>query len=349
MPARKELTKRLAQLKKEIADTERIIAGIDAEPELVSSSSDCVDILGSAAYQLIADYATDFISIQNDAGIYMFASPSCQHLLGWSPADLIGKSVYDFLCSKDLNAIADGEKDSFLDEALPLTHRFKCKNGDYRWVETTSRLHVTSGGARKIISITRDVNEREQLMRQLESANSRLVEMASTDELTGVANRRAFNERLKYLTLEAERGRPLSLILCDIDHFKVFNDRHGHPAGDEILYLVGQKIKDTCRQVDLACRYGGEEFAILLPGTHLHGAKVLANRLRRIINDIPTAYEPITVSFGVCSFGGMVRTGNDLLSGADKALYLAKGNGRNKVEIYEENAPLRIVDVDSKR
>lgn len=294
------------------------------------------DPVGAAAYQIIADYATDFISIHSSSGTYVFASPASKRMLGYSPDELLGKNFYDFVHPEDLDEIIEGHTlGSETESTPPATYRIKCRNGSFRWVETTSRPHTTYNGTRKIITITRDVSERERLMRQLETANARLMTMASTDELTGIANRRAFNDRLGYLVLESERGRNLSLILCDIDNFKVFNDRHGHPAGDEVIYLVAQKLSEVCRQVDLVCRYGGEEFAILLPGTDLRGAAIFADRAREQIKEVINSYETITMSFGVCSIGVDVRTSQSLILGADKALYRAKDAGRDCVEVFQ--------------
>ena len=294
------------------------------------------DPVGAAAYQLIADYATDFISVHSASGTYVFVSPACRRMFGYKPDDIVGKSAYEFFHPEDLELIAANHATNLdRSSAPPITYRFKCKNGSYRWVETTSRTHTSPNGAKKIIAITRDVSERERLMRQLESANERLMAMASTDELTGVANRRAFNERLDYLVLESERGRELSMILCDIDHFKTFNDRHGHPAGDEIIHLVAQRLLESCRQVDLVARYGGEEFAILLPGTDIRGASILAERARGAVKGIVSAYEPVSMSFGVSSMTEVICSPALLVSSADKALYRSKANGRDQVSIYD--------------
>jgi diguanylate cyclase (GGDEF)-like protein len=195
------------------------------------------------------------------------------------------------------------------------------------------------------IEIEKQKMELEQLYEQLqqayqalETANQELVAMnamlsqaAITDSLTGLRNHRAFQESLMNLVQMAERyGQPLSLIMLDIDYFKQFNDRFGHPAGDELLRQVASLLRQSARAYDVVARYGGEEFAILLPNTDLNEAIRVAERLRQQIAAIQNPYAPITASFGVASYrhGSAPAT---LLYEADTALYEAKRRGRNRV------------------
>ena len=332
---KEELLLRLTRLREETEAAEKSLEAIEDTDWPEEDTLPPQDPVGAAAYQLIADYATDWISIHSVSGVFVFASPASMRMIGYRPEELMGENVYDYFHEDDLDAVVKNHAIGMdLEEGPPITYRIKCKAGNFRWVETTSKVHKTHNGTKKIISITRDVSERERLMHDLETANAQLREMASTDVLTGIANRRAFNDRLEYLILESERGRDLSLIICDIDHFKVFNDKYGHPAGDEVIHLVAQKLKETCRNVDLVARYGGEEFAILLPGTGLRGARILAERARELVKGIVSSYETVTMSFGVCSMGTEVRSAKSLISGAVKALYRAKAAGRDRVELF---------------
>ncbi|MCS7066828.1 MAG: diguanylate cyclase [Fimbriimonadales bacterium] len=178
----------------------------------------------------------------------------------------------------------------------------------------------------------------QQANRELEAANQELLAMnavlsqaAITDSLTGLRNHRAFQESLLSLVQMAERyGQPLSLIMLDIDHFKQFNDRFGHPAGDELLRQVASLLRQSARAYDVVTRYGGEEFAILLPNTDLKEAIRVAERLRQQIAATQNPHAPITASFGVASY----QPGSApamLLYEADSALYEAKRRGRNRV------------------
>jgi diguanylate cyclase (GGDEF)-like protein len=165
---------------------------------------------------------------------------------------------------------------------------------------------------------------------------------ARTDPLTGLANRRHFDEQLRRVAAETDRfGGTCSLILLDLDHFKAVNDRYGHEGGDAALKHVAQVLSDAVRTVDLCARYGGEEIVILLPQTSAQGAAELADRLRQTIasraarsggEDIP-----ITASFGVASYPTPVPYGDWLVLAADKALYEAKAAGRNCVKVIHPN------------
>ena len=159
---------------------------------------------------------------------------------------------------------------------------------------------------------------------------------AITDELTQLANRRRFTETLAVEVRRAERfGDPLSLVLADLDDFKQINDRYGHLTGDEVLRRFSDVLRDNVRDFDLPVRYGGEEFAVLLPETGLGGAEQLARRLQDALlalrmPEIDGDRPPVTASFGVAAFPA-ARSAEELLSAADGALYRAKAAGKNRV------------------
>jgi diguanylate cyclase (GGDEF)-like protein len=178
----------------------------------------------------------------------------------------------------------------------------------------------------------------EKLNAELLEANRALAQAAVTDGLTGLKNRRVFQEALDSAVQMAERlQQPLSLIMFDIDHFKQFNDRFGHPAGDELLQQVAQVLRESARAYDVAARYGGEEFALLLPNTALEQAVQVAERLRQQIHAIRNPHAPVSASFGVATY----RRGTPpatLVYEADAALYRAKRNGRDQVCVYQPEA-----------
>jgi diguanylate cyclase (GGDEF)-like protein len=160
---------------------------------------------------------------------------------------------------------------------------------------------------------------------------------ARTDSLTGLANRRHFDEQLRRVIAETDRfGGASSLVLIDLDHFKSINDRFGHQAGDAVLRHVAQLMRDAVRTVDLCARYGGEELALLLPQTGRDGAVELAERLRQMLEQRPVAHDGasirVTASFGVATYPAPVPYGDWVVPAADKALYEAKATGRNNVK-----------------
>jgi diguanylate cyclase (GGDEF)-like protein len=169
-------------------------------------------------------------------------------------------------------------------------------------------------------------------------AEYELAELAATDSLTGLANRRRLDQVLKAEWARGLRsGKPMSLLMIDVDHFKLFNDRHGHHGGDEALRNVATAIQQRIRRPgDLAARYGGEEFSVVLAETPLNGAIVIAEAIRAGIEALPRFASddlPITVSIGIASqLSQPSATLSGLIGAADKALYQAKRKGRNRVE-----------------
>ena len=164
------------------------------------------------------------------------------------------------------------------------------------------------------------------------------IEMAITDALTSLFNRRYMETHLATLLEQAaSRGKPLSLLIVDIDYFKSINDGHGHDAGDDVLREFALRIRKSIRNIDLACRYGGEEFVIVMPETDMAVATVVAERLRRRIASEPFAIQngarliDVTISVGIAALAGAADTAAALLKRADTALYRAKRDGRNRV------------------
>ena len=165
---------------------------------------------------------------------------------------------------------------------------------------------------------------------QLEEANDRLRNLVVTDDLTGLKNRRAFDERLTFeFSMARRKGRDLSVLLIDADNFKDVNDRFGHPAGDAVLQLLAQVLQSTVRETDCAARYGGEEFAVILPETDELSALEWSRRVQQALARAPWQDRNVTVSIGVASLTRWSVDPAHLVSRADEALYRAKANGKN--------------------
>ena len=197
-------------------------------------------------------------------------------------------------------------------------------------------LKSLSGEVEYVGIVVSDVTELAVSRRHLADANERLSALSRADGLTGLYNRRHWQERLDEEVLRVQRQpRPLSLLMFDLDHFKRVNDRHGHLTGDEVLRAVGELVHTTLRRTDVAGRYGGEEFAVLLPDTTLEGATLVAERLREGAEALRvTAGEAsiaLTISLGVAEWHAGMADGAALVAAADEALYDAKRSGRNRI------------------
>jgi diguanylate cyclase (GGDEF)-like protein len=190
----------------------------------------------------------------------------------------------------------------------------------------------------------RQLLQQAQVYKQLEATNQALVQLANVDSLTGLANRRYFNDYLnsQWISLAQEES-PLSLILCDVDFFKAYNDKYGHPGGDICLQKIGTALKSKVQKLhDLVARYGGEEFAVIMPNTHTFGAIHVANMIQAGVRDLQIVHEGsaindyVTLSLGVATITPTLDfSPTDLILKADKALYQAKAGGRNYIAIAD--------------
>jgi diguanylate cyclase (GGDEF)-like protein len=241
-------------------------------------------------------------------------------------------------------------------KVAPETHTRDSTPGPYQWPLILEDIHLGPQTFAKLhLSPEASLTDEHQL-EQLNSFMSRVAERLSMsltslkirqnlqrlsyeDALTGLKNRRFMDEALEREIALAKRNKtPLSLLICDIDHFKNFNDNHGHEAGDWVLYTLSQILLEHFRQTDIPCRFGGEEFVILLPGTGKETAVTRAQKLLDKVNSSPLSYLEqdlgrVTISLGVASWPDQALSPEELLKAADKALYRAKQKGRNRVEV----------------
>ena len=190
----------------------------------------------------------------------------------------------------------------------------------------------------QIITELKDSPLKDKLLSFQDNFNQKkndLMNLAYNDELTGLYNRRYFDKELETEIKRAVRyNRPLTMIMVDIDNFKIFNDTFGHQKGDSVLRTVGTILKENSRSSDIVCRYGGEEIAILLPEQNTDQGLIAAEKLRRILTSEAKEIEEveITASFGVATTGKEIKSGEKLIKKSDDALYEAKKSGRNCVK-----------------
>ena len=189
--------------------------------------------------------------------------------------------------------------------------------------------------------IGRLAREFNSMAERLTEHRSKLEELSVRDGLTGLYNRREFDKRLQEEMQRSRRyNHPFCLILIDVDRFKDVNDRYGHQAGDEVLIAVGDLVQLNVRPVDVVCRYGGEELAVILSETNEKGALIVAERIRRTVAESLTATPQgdtiqVTVSVGLAAFPRDGDTPVQIIKAADEALYAAKQEGRNLVRSHQ--------------
>jgi diguanylate cyclase (GGDEF)-like protein len=191
------------------------------------------------------------------------------------------------------------------------------------------------------VDLKRTLGERDAAYREIEKKNDELHRLATRDPMTGAYNRRAFTESLANLFKTAREARlPLNCLMLDIDFFKKVNDTHGHGIGDRVIQEVARLLQAHARPVDLVCRYGGEEFVMVLPGLNLGEANVVAERIRAAIQQDcgPSVKEvpgmKVTASLGLAALEQGARTPAELIDQADQALYVAKNRGRNRIFVH---------------
>ena len=300
-------------------------------------------------FKVLTENSGDVIMRLGPGGFPTYVSPSSLRVLGWTPEEMIGHGPEAFIHPDDVPLLAAAKvalRDSDGGDSR-LTFRIRKRDESWLWVEENVRivLDPVTGTPGDTVLTLRDVSERKALEDQLSA-------MALTDVLTGLANRRAFDEALDREWRRTLRdGSQMSLLLIDVDHFKSFNDQYGHQVGDDCLRAVAAALTRAVRRPgDTLARYGGEEIAVVLPNTGNVDAVHVANQLRTAIESLQLTHAGnlegggvITVSIGAAT--ALARTGGTtgmpagLLQAADTALYKAKNKGRNRVEASVLLAP----------
>jgi diguanylate cyclase (GGDEF)-like protein/PAS domain S-box-containing protein len=299
-------------------------------------------------YRLLADNSTDMIWAVDQKGLFTYVSPSVERLLGYPPDEFIALPISALFSDSSRLGVLTTLKNIFKKVKMgvhPGPQRLEIeyirKDGSLIWMEATYNV-VLDGEGRPIggQGTSRDITERKKAELELHRYQNFLENLSNTDGLTGVANRRRFDEYLESECRRASRsGTSLSLILLDIDDFKRFNDQYGHIAGDDCLRRVAGVVTSVVRRPgDLVCRYGGEEFACILPQTTLTGAVSVASLIvmevekQGIIHEYSRGGKYVTISGGVATLApGTNQTALDLIKKADGFLYEAKNQGRNRV------------------
>ncbi len=330
LKARLDLRQQQAALDELVREKERSSASLRASEELFRAFMN----------------ASPFLSyIKDAAGRLLFYNRSFAKRFGVSEYAWLGRPD-DQLWSRvtpapmrvqDLEVMAGGrmveseEKIRGTDGTLTTwkTYKFPCHDSAGNVLLAGVAVDITEEVARKA--------ELERYQEEMQEVNDRLRRLSVTDELTGLRNRRAFEERLVLeFSVARRRKRDLAVLLLDVDYFKRINDQWGHGAGDAVLRRLSAILRTTVRLPDLVARYGGEEFVMLLPESGVDAAVGLANRLMERIASETWEHEPVTVSIGATALSDGLVNGFQIVAQADEALYAAKRSGKNRVVVYGE-------------
>lgn len=267
--------------------------------------------------------------------------------------DAVMPEMDGFVCCETLRSLPGGDSIpiltiTVLDDRESVDLAFAVGATDYvtkpiHWPVLLQRVRRLLAAHRATLALQQQIERERQLSEQLEAANRELQRLVSIDGLTQISNRRYFDEWLmqEWKRLARER-QPLASILCDVDCFKNYNDTYGHQAGDECLKQVARVLDETVkRPADLAARYGGEEFVVCLPNTGVEGARAVAEEIRRGVRGLALPHESSTVDNRVTLSLGVTAqvpqpwlSASRLLTNADRALYQAKAQGRDRVVVY---------------
>lgn len=303
---------------------------------MIDDTEECGSVRAEDTRKLF-EMSLDLLCIAGTDGYFKHVNPAFHKTLGWNRKELLSKPFLDLVHPEDVERTErELARLNTGTVTYSFTNRYRTSDGGYRelrwsaWPDREAGLYYC---------VARDETELLAARRELEDANRRLAELASTDSLTGISNRRNFMERFDaQIRLAKRRGQPISLLMLDVDYFKDFNDQFGHPAGDVVLADIAKVLAARLRDSDLICRFGGEEFAVVLPATDIEGALHIAESLRTVVENHLWQHREITISVGASTLafnqhyeGGIRQAMNALIQRSDEALYESKSRGRNRV------------------
>lgn len=293
-------------------------------------------------FRLIAEYSSDMITMHNENTEYVYISPAVKEIIHFDYLELLGKQMKNFVHPDDCKLTQEIFEKALAEGDAQATYRYRSKLGDYVWIESTMKsVPYQLDGRKRVIIVSRNITDRKLTEQKLQEANKLLNQLSYIDGLTGISNRRYFDNTLDNEWINAmDAHAPLSLVMLDIDYFKKYNDTYGHLAGDFCLQAIANAIKSlfTTDTGYTFCRYGGEEFAVILPFTATVKANTIAEKIKTTVQSLNISHisseiaDRITLSIGVATIIPDSSANPQLLiEKADSALYLSKTEGRNAI------------------
>ena len=286
-------------------------------------------------YRLVTENMTDLVCLHHPDGRYVYLTPSCETLLGYTPQELLDRSPYDFFHVADLKVVNQAHEAVLLEEAVSVVYRMRHKLGHYIWLETLSTPVLDDVGRLIHIQTTsREVTDRVAI-------EQRLRHIALHDTLTQLPNRLLLIDRLELAIARAQGNAAFqfALLFIDFDRFKVINDSLGHAVGDELLVAIAQALPTLMRETDLVARLGGDEFVILLE--HVTGVDEATALAERILTHLQSPIEIqgqqifMSASIGIVLGGDDYQQPETVIRNADIAMYRAKATGRDGYAIFD--------------
>ena len=289
----------------------------------------------TARFQAFFDYAGIAIQVLTVDGLITHANPACRDIFGYTPDEMVGRNIASFLAGDDESAITAACIDllTLSRESVTLEQRFEHKDGTIVWGQLTVARVLASGESRLMVML-QDVTERKRMEEEL-------VRRAFQDDLTGLANRALFHDRLRHALERRSRTRTtVAVLLLDLDGFKRVNDSLGHAAGDQLLRAVASRISSTVRSGETVARLGGDEFAIVIEAVQTtEEVQLLAERLLRIISKPVIVVDRevvVNVSIGI-ALAQSGDEGDAVLRNADVAMYSAKNAGKQCSRLFDSS------------
>lgn len=301
-------------------------------------------------HRLLYEHAGDMVASQDLAGVVSYVSPACESLLGYSQEEF-KRQGHDLVHPEDASKLADARQQALTNGSARVAYRIRKKDGTYVWMESIARtVRDEEGRPTALVTSSRDVTEQKRVEEQL-------LHMAYHDQMTGLPNRAAFEERLTQALSAGNRRQHVVVVYLDIDNFKVINDSLGHQAGDDALMEVGDRLRNY-HSGTMVARLGGDEFCVLLEGVEdADGAIDVTERLATALDaplHIGGREFQVTYSFGIAMGLPRTSTPKELLREADVAIHYAKRQGKARYVLYHPsmtaNALERLeLDADLRR